>query len=352
MNIISPINTLGYGVAGLNITKHLNKHRAVSLWPIGQPQVTTQEDADLVSSCINNAQLFEREDPCLRIWHQHDMSQFVGRGEHIGFPIFELDEFAPQERHHLNSVDRLFVCSEWAKEVCTTNNIKPAVDVVPLGVDSQLFKPCEPSTNEKTIFFNCGKWEIRKGHDILYKIFNKAFDTNDNVELWMMTSNPFMTPEEDQQWKKLYLDSKLGDKIRFIDRVNTHQEVYNIMAKTDCGIFPSRAEGWNLELLEMMSCNKPVIATKCSAHSSFCNSKNSYLVEAPEKELAYDGKWFHGRIGNWAKMQTKQIDEFAECMRAVYKNKDRSNQNGVETAKKFSWENSANTIRGILYGRE
>jgi hypothetical protein len=100
MNIIAPINSLGYGVAGLNIAKYLNKHSSVSLWPIGQPQVTTQQDADVVSKCIDNAQMFNPEDPCLRIWHQHDMSQFVGRGEHIGFPIFELDQFTPHEKHH------------------------------------------------------------------------------------------------------------------------------------------------------------------------------------------------------------------------------------------------------------
>ena len=54
-----------------------------------------------------------------------------------------------------------------------------------------------------------------------------------------------------EKWKNLYIDSKNGHKVRFIDRAKTQEEVYNIMAKVDCGIFPSRAEGWNLELLEL-----------------------------------------------------------------------------------------------------
>ena len=68
------------------------------------------------------------------------------------------------------------------------------------------------------------------------------------------------------------------------------------MAQTDCGIFPSRAEGWNLELLEMLACIKSVITTHYSAHTEFCDDVNSDLVEIKETELAYDGKWFQESV--------------------------------------------------------
>ena len=67
------------------------------------------------------------------------------------------------------------------------------------------------------------------------------------------------------------------------------------MSQTDCGVFPARAEGWNLELLEMMSCGKNVIATNYSSHTEFCNSENCMLVETTELEDAHDGKWFRGQ---------------------------------------------------------
>ena len=50
----------------------------------------------------------------------------------------------------------------------------------------------------------------------------------------------------------------------------------------DCGLFPARAEGWNLELLEMMACGKQVIATNYSAHTEFCTKENSILIESDE----------------------------------------------------------------------
>lgn len=350
MNIISPINQLGYGITGLNIVKNLAKLTDVSLWTIGQPQVTNQNDADIISKCLQNAIFFDVNKPCVRIWHQHDMSQFVGKSKHIGFPIFELDEFNDREKHQLNSIDQLFVCSNWAKQVALDNlKLKDnQVHVIPLGVDLDIFQESNTSKDEKTIFFNCGKWEIRKGHDIIPEIFSKAFTEKDNVELWMMNFNPFIKPEDVKSWKNLYLNSKLGSKIKFIDRVDTHNEVYNIMSKTDCGLFPARAEGWNLELLEMLACGKNVITTNYSAHTEFCNKDNALLIEIDSKEMAYDGQWFHGKCGKWATIGLNQIEQAVHYCRMIHNEKQSGNllinKNGIETASQFSWSKSAQSI--------
>ena len=115
----------------------------------------------------------------------------------------------------------------------------------------------------------------------------------------MMNHNPFLSQEQEREWVDLYKDSKMGEKIEMLPRVGTHQEVANIMRQMDCGVFPSRAEGWNLEAIEMMSCGKQVIITDYSAHTEFCNEENSLLVNIDNKEDAYDGIWFHGQ-GRWA----------------------------------------------------
>ena len=349
INIISPINQLGYGIAGLNIVKALHRISDIALWPIGQPQVTNQQDAEIISALIKNNQYPNFNASCIRIWHQHDMSQFIGKGQHIGFPIFELDKFSDLEKHHLSSLDKIFVCSKWAQQVILENlDIDHSqVIVVPLGVDVSIFSPCEIQNNNKTIFYNCGKWEIRKGHDILVDIFNKAFEPKDNVELWMMCDNPFLKPHETQQWIDLYKSSKLGSKIKILPRLNTQQEVYNIMSQVDCGIFPSRAEGWNLELLELMACGKHTIATNYSAHTEFCNKENSYLVDIQDSELAKDGKWFFGQ-GNWAKLRHNHIDQFASIMKEIHllklTNKLAINKAGIDTANRFTWLNTAEII--------
>lgn len=350
INVVAPINQLGYGISSLNIVKELSKEHDVSLFVIGQPQVTNQQDANIISKCIKNAHFFDANAPCIKIWHQHDMAQFAGRGKRIGFPIFELDKFSTLEKHHLESLDIVFVCSHWAKDIILNNtNIKESdVFVVPLGVDTSIFKPCEMSNESTpTRFFNCGKWEIRKGHDILVDIFNDAFNENDEVELLMMCENPFCNESEQNEWINMYKNSKLGNKIHIIPRQATQQEVYNVMSQTHCGIFPARAEGWNLELLEMMACGKMVITTEYSAHTEFCNSDNSLLIPINETETAYDGKWFHGQ-GNWAKIDDNAKEYAISHMQKIFDwhsmGKLTSNKNGIKTAKQFSWENTGRKI--------
>lgn len=350
INVVSPINQLGYGITGLNLVKSLAKQTPVCLWVLGQPQVTNQDDADLISTCLQNRNYLDFDAPCIKIWHQNDMTQFAGRGKRIGFPIFELDKFNDFEKHHLNSLDSMFVCSQWAKNVVLSNiDINSNdVHVIPLGIDKKIFQSNNTENSGKTIFLNCGKWEVRKGHDILYKIFNMAFEPSDNVELWMLCENPFLSPNEQKEWQDLYTKSKLGDKIKIFPRQQTQEEVYNIMSNSDCGVFPSRAEGWNLELLEMMACGKHVITTNYSAHTEFCTRNNSKLVDIEQSELAYDGKWFHGKCGNWAKIDNNAIDQFVNHLRDIHRMKQAqnltSNLEGVKTGEYYNWDHSARLV--------
>ena len=134
-----------------------------------------------------------------------------------------------------------------------------------------------------------------------------------------------------------------ANNIKIIPGVKSHQDVAQIIANSDCGLYLSRAEGWNLELLETMSMNKPVIATNYSAHTEYCTNNNCNLVDIDSTEPAYDGKAFL-RQGNWAKITQKQIDQTIEYMRYLYHNNIKTNQLGVETAQKFSWKNSADIM--------
>ena len=344
INITAPINNLGYGIASYNIIKNLLlQGNQVNYLPIGKPEMS---DPFIQKITMQEC---HKKNPSVKIWHQHELHGHVGKGMHVGFPIFELERFNEQEKQSIKYNDRIFTCSKWAKKI-VEQQTGVETKVVPLGVDTEIFKPHD-STRPKTVFFNCGKWEVRKGHDVLVTCFNAAFDHSDEVELWMMCNNPFYSPEQQSQWEKLYKESPLGDKIRIIPRQNTHRDVYNVMKQADCGVFPARAEGWNLELLEMMACGKHVIATEYSAHTEFCNTKNCHLVSIDNLEPAQDGVWFHGQ-GSWASLGSNQLEQVVAYMRAVHQLKQEgsleTNIDGIYTAKEFSWENSAKKfIKGL-----
>lgn len=355
INVVGPCNQLGYGVASLNIVKALmhNGHR-VCFFGI-PPLEYMQEDEELITQVQNNCLMFNPTAPSLRIYHQHSMALHAGHGLHCGFPIFELTDFTDIELHHLRSLDFIFVTSNWAKDILIEHGFTN-VYVAPLGVDRSIFNEnVTRHKNDTTVFLNCGKWEIRKGHDVLLQAFNQAFNPDDNVKLIMHCYNPFIA-QGNQDWERKYMQSKLGKngKIRISNnRYSTQYELARLMAQADCGVFPARAEGWNLELLEMMSMGKTVIATNYSAHTEFMTETNSLPINIHALELAEDGIWFH-KQGSWAHYGDDQIEQLTHLMQAVHQFKQTQslgvNVEGIETAKRFSWDATASKIiEGLNY---
>lgn len=345
LNLQIPINRLGYGVAGSNIAFEMSKLTDVAIWPIGQPEFTSPRIKDDLVKCLNNAGQAQFSQPTIKIWHQHDLISRVGNGQYYGWPIFELNKFNDFELLNLRCPHELIVCSKWAQEVLKTYNLKS--HVIPLGIDPWIFSShlsTEIIPGYK--FFNIGKIEIRKGHDILIECFNNAFTEKDDVSLHLMWFNPFLSYDETQAWHKLAKTSKLKDKIHIHPPVPEHYQVVDFINNMDCGVFPSHAEGWNLELLESMACGKPVIATNYSAHTEFCTPQNSYLINIDKLDVAEDGKWFHGN-GEWAFIGHKEKEQIIEHMRYCYNNRP-SNDAGKETSKVFTWENSARKLHEIL----
>lgn len=145
----------------------------------------------------------------------------------------------------------------------------------------------------------------------------------------------------------MYKSTTLGEKIKIFPRIPTQKSLAKLMAYSDCGIFPARAEGWNNEIMEMMAMNKPVITTNYSAHTEYCTKNNSYLIEIDELESAEDGIWFHGN-GNWAKLSDNQIEQAVEYMRYVYSNKIVSNSQGLQDSYHYKWDDTVSIIEKNL----
>jgi len=361
LNLFSPVSSLGYGVVGLNVLKSLSSKLDVSLTLIGNIEATPQ-DTDLIQHCIDKATLFEdfSDAPCLKIWHEFALAERIGKGPSFAFPFFEINKFDQRRINHLKSVDGIIVASQWAKDVIKEHiDVPPAlVSVIPLGVDSTIFQKGPHQTTDKCVFFNCGKWEKRKGHDVLLEMFKTAFPQEMDVELWMMSSNPFLSEATGfnkvrLEWERYY---QSDPRVKLINRVGTHAEVAQIMSQTNCGIFPSRAEGWNLELLEMMAMGKQVIATNYSAHTEFCTPENAYLIDIENLERAEDGLFFDGSSGEWASLEGNPFSQGVEHMRNFYeewkKDRNQYSTEGIKTAEHLTWDRTAQNIEDTIYGNQ
>jgi glycosyltransferase involved in cell wall biosynthesis len=354
INFLAPINnTTGYGITSTNIWKNIRKKTDISVYPVGDISLENPNDGKLLQEDINNTISGDtRGAPCLKIWHMHDLFSRIGNGKYGVFPFFEIDKLKEVEVAGLKHADVVFTTCEWSKKIIANHGIDESkIKICPLGVDHSIFNiSTKPPKSEGSTyrFINIGKWEVRKGHDILVHLFNEAFTKDDDVELWMVNHNPFLQPAQIQQWQELYTGSKLGDKIKCFDRLKTHSEVASVIYQADCGLYISRAEGWNNEIPETMAMDKPVIATNYSAHTAYCNKDNSFLVDVDELEPAVDGIWFDGS-GKWAKLGVKQMEQIVEHMRYVYKNNIRSNKAGLDTAAALTWANTSKIIHDELF---
>jgi glycosyltransferase involved in cell wall biosynthesis len=352
MNIVTPVDCFtGYGITGYNIWKHIYKRDdSTALFTINSLRTEDDWEKSNLSKSINNQSKFDPSKPCVKIWHAQDLiMKPYGQSKYGALTFFETDTISNKEKLGYEILDVIFAASGWAKGVLQNNNIKRDIVVCPQGVDTHVFDAHIPDDkpSDKFIFINIGKWEIRKGHDKLSEIFNRAFSSEDNVELWMINTNPFLNSEEHNSWINLYKNSVLGDKIRIFPRLPSQKILSKVMSYADCGVFPSRAEGWNNEAIEIMAMNKPIIITNYSAHTEYCNSSNAYLVNIGSLEPARDNMWFDGS-GKWAHLGTDEIDQFVEHMRYVYKYNIRTNPKGLETAKTFSWDKTAKIIEQNL----
>ena len=351
ININCPINTTGYGITSQNIVKAINKQGIdISLFPIGSSvEVNSQTDYDLITDLCKNSYTFGYNAPCLKIWHQFDLASKIGNGDYYTFPFFEIDKITSLEQHHLNYSDYIFVASHWAKQVLKNNNITKPIYVAPLGVDLSIFSPRPKIKIQKNnyVFFHIGKWEIRKSQDFLIQVFNAAFSNSDNVELHLLPNNGSISEKELKHWLGIVESSPLKDKIKIHDRFPTQYLLAEFIDSCDCGVFLSRAEGWNNEIIESMAMNKPIIATNYSAHTEYLNDNNSFMVDIETTEPANDGKWFNG-FGNWAKLGQKEFEQAIDYMRHVYYNNICTNPHGISTAKHYVWDNTANIILQTL----
>jgi Glycosyltransferase len=130
------------------------------------------------------------------------------------FPFFEIDKLHDFEIHGLNNTDGIFTASEWSKKVLEDNGVKQPVYVCPLGVDRSIFNDNDKIkvSKEKYVFLHVGKWEVRKGQDFLLEAFGRAFTTDDDVELWLVPHNPFLSPNETNQFLNLVNKNPLSEK--------------------------------------------------------------------------------------------------------------------------------------------
>lgn len=380
INWISPITPqTSYGYCGINFVTALTElGHEVSLFPIGRPEIDkgcpwTQKP---IQEALNRAQYdYNPNADCIRLYHQFSQSEFVGKGRHIAYPIFELNRFNRLEISQLSKVDMILSPSTWSDSIIKSEIIDREYEkavhsnfrcgneiksyVVPLGYDPRVFstqKGLVPNDKSTTKYLTIGKTEVRKSSREIVETFKKTFKPDNNVELWLSWQNIFNSQAEQGEWDNFAKSGPMGEKIRLLPRFESCVEMANVIKLCDCFISLSKAEGWNLGCLEALACSKHVIATRNTAQTDFMNDSNSLLVDTPELCEAFDGKWFLGKDfpgekGQWHKIGKPQLEQFSNHLMTIHRLKQNGELglNNVDVSQ-FTWQACASKLVSVLEG--
>lgn len=272
-------------------------------------------------------------------------------GIKIGYTVWESTKLPDDWIQELNKCDYVWTVSNWGKQVFIENGIdKNKVFVIPEGVDSDVFNPGQSQDlrlfNRKGFkFFTVGKCEPRKSTRELIIAFDLEFHKEPDVYLVLATDNPFI-PNFNMQAFVNNLWLRNYEKFIYIPRGGSHVDMAQLMNACDCGVFPTKAEGWGLPVIESLALGKPTIVTNYSAVTEYANQENAILLDyytIPIQDV--DGLFFQRAdqdYGTWALPNTAML---RKKMRMVYENYQYFEQKFLATSEdirnNWNWEASA-----------
>ena len=262
-------------IANTNITPKLPFELLKEDFDISHTHLPTPWSADwsAIVSKIKNR-------PLILTYHS---SEIVGEG------------FARYVAKLYNSTMLKFILANCDKIICTQlyylkknaylENYRDKIEVIPVGVDTEKFKPLNVEKEENTLFFLSVLDEFHryKGLDYLLEALKRIKKEIPNVRLIVGGEGKLLN-----YYKQKVISMRLQDNVEFAGFIPDEQivEYYN---KCDILVLPSisaEQEGFGIVLLEAMACERPVVSTEIVGVAEDVKERNAGRIVKPKDEKA------------------------------------------------------------------
>jgi len=284
--------------------------------------------------------------------------------QNFGYTFFE-NELTPHSLENAKRYDLILAGSSWCRDRLVERGISNC-GVLIQGIDPNLFYPVEDGRDEseRFVLFSGGKFELRKGQDLVLKAVKILQDKYPDIwlvncwyNIWpesmrLMTHSPHIRFQiHPGSWQDLmgrtYAANGLDpERIVTCDLMppDLQRELYR---NTDLGVFPNRCEGGtNLVLMEYMACAKPVIASYMSGHTDVVNEGNALLLKQLRDYIIVDPD-----RKPFARWQEPSVDELVAQIEHAYHHRDDIRRRGQKAGKDmqgFTWKRSAERLIELL----
>jgi glycosyltransferase involved in cell wall biosynthesis len=243
----------------------------------------------------------------------------------------------PQFRVNIlnRSAARVIVPCEWCAGVFYENGVRVPLSVVGLGVDRvdfpYLSRQREWGAGERPYtFLWSGTPDRRKGWDLAYRCFIRAFGRDPGVQLVLHFRD---LPKAVKGCR--------DPNVKLLGGRLTHGKLLEMLAEADCFVFPSRGEGWGQPPREAASTGLPVIATDF-AGLEVGLADWGLPLRVKGFSRAEFGFWGDEDLGYWAEPDPEHL---IERMRWCYEHRDEAAALGVLAsawlAHHATWEQTA-----------
>lgn len=290
IRLLGQRNALGGGVHFAEFANELKSLRLLG-------SVVEEVDAAQLPALEDAVRRSTPEDINIWFW-RHPAVSFI-KGVCVLWAIFESDRLPADYVAYLrDNAHVVWVPSEWGKGVLVEAGIDPAIiDVVPEGVNPRNYHPFlrpkrEPGAKPFR-FLSVGKFEERKAYRALLEAFKQAFDNDPDVQL-ILKADYFLKFEQKKAELEALVRSMGLSNVQMLWGEFNPDMLFALYNHADAFVFPSRAEGWGLPLIEAMATGLPVITTFYSGHTEFLRHVEDSILKVDYDLEVIDDPEFHG----------------------------------------------------------
>ncbi|MFH1148448.1 MAG: glycosyltransferase family 4 protein [Pseudomonadota bacterium] len=362
-------NDYGWGVCGNYLTKRLAKWTSVRLFtnPFGPEHVGGELDYLFLKDLCLDQEAFLAEvagmaDPVIQGIRDHSLVPVEPRARgrfNIGYTFFERSVLAREDVDNARQAfDVIVAGSTWCENVLRTHGLHNTCTIIQ-GVDRALFNPCgndKSILRDRFVVFSGGKFEFRKGQDLVIRAFKVLQDRHEDVllvaawynpwnfSLQTMSISPHITfkfegEEYRSAMEKLITINGIDGRKVVVLPPKPNATMAAVYKNTDCGIFPNRCEGGtNLVLMEYMACGKPAIVSNSSGHRDVAHEKNSCLLKNLKPVNITEGNRL---VAVW---DEPDLDEIVDRMEWAYQNRgalDDLGRAAAQSMETLTWDSAA-----------
>lgn len=350
LGICSFLGTAGYNYHARGFFTALNKYLPVAIknwsYDVDPYYLTNEQKAMLAAGSGSSFTPGKCVTICLHETNHEDWYKNTFKSPKIAFNVWESTRQPDQFFNKLLEFDQIWVPSKWQRQ-CTIEQGAPAdkVFVIPEGFDTERFRAFNRvnierkfSTPDKFTFLLAGRWEYRKATTEIIKTFIKTFRNREDVELLLLVDNPFdrqkLSTEDKLSVYGIHNDEGL---LKVIHKVSQHD--YNLLLReSDCFLSCSRAEGWNLPLIEAMACGIPAICSNWSGQLEFAKD---YALLVDNDKLLPAWSEFGDFPGQYIEPNFKHLGDLMLDVHRNYHKYLNKAAEGAEYLKKYTWDNAA-----------